>query len=51
MVYGARRTVSRTVGRTDGRKTLQIEVCSLPKNGHFLVFLAVWVIFPKFLGR
>ena len=20
------------------------------KNGHFLVFLAVWVLFPKFLG-
>ena len=37
--------------RMDGRKTLQIEVCSLPKNDHFLVFLAVWVIFPKFLGR
>ena len=21
------------------------------KNDHFLVFLAVWVLFPKFLGR
>ena len=45
------RSAGQSDGRTDGRKTLQIEVCSLPKNGHFLVFLAVWVIFPKFLGR
>ena len=34
--------------RTHGREKLPVEVGSLPKNDHFLVFLAVWVIFPKF---
>ena len=26
-------------------------VLKLMKSDHFLVFLAVWVVFPKFLGR
>ena len=24
---------------------------SVLKNDHFLVFLGIWVLFPKFLGR
>ena len=26
-------------------------ILKLMKNGHFLVFLVVWVFLPKFLGR
>ena len=26
-------------------------VFKVMKNDHFLLFLAVWVLFPKFLGR
>ena len=29
----------------------QGEVFKVMKNDHFLVFLAIWVLFPKFLGR
>ena len=29
----------------------QREVFKLMKNDHFVVFLAVWGLFPKFLGR
>ena len=28
-----------------------VGVFKATKNDHFLVFLAVWVSFPKFLGR
>ena len=31
-------------------RELQGGVLQIMKNDHFLVFLAVWVLFPKFLG-